>query len=168
MTLLLGYARVSTQDQNPALQADVPNGAGCYRVIIYKVSRATPWWCGNWTALADPETPDQSRLRPTVLGSELSLPAREHRHHQSQSKLIFHVSGALAGFERGMIRERTMAGLAAGPNSGPQGRLAASDDAGWPARMYDSKQTVAAIAKTIGVRRMSAHRHLGDQVGGHS
>jgi hypothetical protein len=65
---LLGYARVSTTDQQPHLQVDALERAGCYPVFIETASGAptappssrsrtssspaTPWWSGNWTGWA--------------------------------------------------------------------------------------------------------------------
>ncbi len=79
-------------------------------------------------------------------------------------KLIFHIFAALAEFERDLIRDRTVAGLAAARARGRQGgrprvlteqKLAVAQD------MYDSgKHTVTAIAETLGVSRASVYRHL--------
>ncbi len=66
---LLGYARVSTGDQDVALQRDALTAAGCYRVfvdtasgaldarpalteVLDQLGRRTPWWCGDWTGWA--------------------------------------------------------------------------------------------------------------------
>ena len=66
--MLVGYARVSTREQNQALQLDALQAAGCERVYTEKASganardpssrqrstmpvRATRWWCGSSTGL---------------------------------------------------------------------------------------------------------------------
>jgi len=63
---LLGYARVSTTEENADLQRDPLTGAGCWKVFTDHVTgtrerarsstgcssrsaRATRWWCGAWT-----------------------------------------------------------------------------------------------------------------------
>lgn len=79
-------------------------------------------------------------------------------------KLVFHVFGALAEFERDMIRERTYAGLAAARTRGRKGGRPSSMT---PAKrrmareMYDKKEyTIEAIARTIGVSKATVYRHL--------
>ena len=76
----------------------------------------------------------------------------------------FHLFGALAEFERELIRERTTAGLAAARARGRSGRPAQSDDPGETGRgrqMYESQvHTLATIAATVGVSRSTLYRHL--------
>ena len=69
--MLVGYARVSTLDQNPQLQIDALKQAGCERLYVEKASGAhhdrpelkaalaymrpvTPWWCGGSPGWRDP------------------------------------------------------------------------------------------------------------------
>jgi DNA invertase Pin-like site-specific DNA recombinase len=79
-------------------------------------------------------------------------------------RLVFHLFGALAEFERDLIRERTRAGLAAararGRNGGrrpvmtPEKRVVARE-------MYNSRRhSVATIAATLGVSRATVYRSL--------
>ena len=79
-------------------------------------------------------------------------------------KLVFHVFGALAEFERDLIRERTSAGLAAARARGRQGGRPTVMTPRKIARareLYEQRElTVAEITKTIGVSRTSVYRHL--------
>jgi DNA invertase Pin-like site-specific DNA recombinase len=75
-------------------------------------------------------------------------------------RLVFHVFGALAEFERELIRERTMAGLAAARARGRLGgrpkKLTADQDA-TARRLYEEgDMTVARIAEVLGVSRGAA------------
>ena len=79
-------------------------------------------------------------------------------------KLIFHIFGALAEFERDLIREPTMAGLAA---ARARGRTGGRPTVWTPAKlqmarkMYDSREhDVATIARVLGVSRASVYRAL--------
>jgi DNA invertase Pin-like site-specific DNA recombinase len=79
-------------------------------------------------------------------------------------KLVFHLFGALAEFERDLIRERTQAGLAA---ARARGRTGGRPTVMTPAKRVVARQlyasgehTVAAIAATLGVSRASVYRHL--------
>lgn len=82
----------------------------------------------------------------------------------SGGKLVFHIFGALAEFERELIRERTQAGLAAARARGRNGgrpTVMPPDKVATARRMYDSKEyTVEAIARVLGVSRASIYRHL--------
>ncbi len=84
----------------------------------------------------------------------------------SGGKLVFHIFGALADFERELIRERTVAGLAAARARGRHGgrpTVMPPDKVATARQMYDSKQyTVEAIARVLGVSRASIYRHLAD------
>jgi DNA invertase Pin-like site-specific DNA recombinase len=82
---------------------------------------------------------------------------------------VFHLFGALAEFERDIIRERTNAGLAAARARGRAGgrplRMTLQK-AAIARQMYDTHEhTVAVIARTLGVSRASVYRHLGLDVG---
>jgi len=82
----------------------------------------------------------------------------------SGGKLIFHVFGALAEFERDIIRERTMAGLKAARARGRKGgRPRLMDDkkiAMAKSLMADKTNTVNQVCKTLGVSRSTLYRYL--------
>jgi DNA invertase Pin-like site-specific DNA recombinase len=84
----------------------------------------------------------------------------------SGGKLIFSIFGALAEFERALIRERTMAGLAAARARGRVGGrppVMTADKIKVARQLYDAKDlTVEQIAKTIGVSRKTIYRHLAE------
>ena len=79
-------------------------------------------------------------------------------------KLIFHIFGALAEFERDLIRQRTLAGLAAARARGRAGGRPPSmtpTKIALARQMYDSQQhSLAEIARAMGVSRASIYRHL--------
>jgi DNA invertase Pin-like site-specific DNA recombinase len=140
MSHLLGYARVSTTDQQPHLQVDALQRAGCYRVFTETASGAR----------ADRPTLEQllDQLRPgdTLVVWKLDRLGRSLRHLVDTvtalaergvgfrslqeaidtttlgGKLAFHVVAALAEFERDLVRERTSAGLAAARAAAAGGR----------------------------------------------
>jgi DNA invertase Pin-like site-specific DNA recombinase len=179
---LLGYARVSTTDQQPHLQDDALERAGCYRVFTQTASGAR----------ADRPTLQQllDQLRPgdTLVVWKLDRLGRSLRHLVDTvtgladrgigfrslqeaidtttpgGKLVFHVFAALAEFERDLIRERTSAGLAAARARGRHGgrpSVLTGHKLQVAREMYASRQyTVTAIANTLGVSRASIYRHL--------
>ena len=179
---LLGYARVSTGDQSPDLQLDALHAAGCYRVFADTASGAL---------VARPELAkvlDQLRPGDTLVVWKLDRLGRSLRHllevvgdlerrgvgfkslrervgtTTPGARLVFHLFGALAEFERDLIRERTAAGLAAARARGRRGGrpvVMTAAKAAVARQLYDSRQhTVAAIARTLGVSRASVYRHL--------
>jgi DNA invertase Pin-like site-specific DNA recombinase len=82
-------------------------------------------------------------------------------------KLIFHVFGALAEFERELIRERTRAGLAAARARGRQGgrhRALTAKQVEMAQALYDTNQhSIADICKTLRVSRATLYRYLGSR-----
>jgi DNA invertase Pin-like site-specific DNA recombinase len=182
---LLGYACVSTTDQQPHLQVDALERAGCYRVFTETASGAR----SDRPTLA--QVLDQLRPGDTLVVWELDRLGRSLRHlvdtvtsladrHQPGrprgrvpqparaidtttpgGMLVFHVFAALAEFERDLIRERTAAGLAAARARGHRPSVLTAHKHRVAQEMYASGQyTVAAIAKTLGVSRASIYRHL--------
>jgi len=179
---LIGYARVSTLEQEAALQLDALEAAGCERIYTDRSSGALaerPDLARAVDHLRDGDTLVVWRL--DRLGRSLrhlveTVGALEERGIGFRSltesidtttpggRLVFHVFAALAEFERDLIRERTHAGLAAARARGRRGgrRPVMSAEKLEVARtMYKSgEHTVAAIAATVGVSRASVYRHL--------
>ena len=182
---LLGYARVSTADQQPQLQVDALERAGCYRVFTETASGAR----SDRPVLE--QVLDQLRLGDTLVVWKLDRLGRSLRHLVDTvtelaergigfrslqeaidttttpgGKLVFHVFAALAEFERDLIRERTAAGLAAARARGRRGgrpSVMTAHKARVAQEMYRSGQcTVATIATTLGVSRASIYRHVAD------
>ena len=136
---LLGYARVSTTDQQPQLQVDALEHAGCYRVFTETASGAR----ADRPTLA--QVLDQLRPGDTLVVWKLDRLGRSLRHLVDTitdladrgigfrslqeaidtttpgGMLVFHVFAALAEFERDLICQRTAAGLAAARAHGRQG-----------------------------------------------
>jgi DNA invertase Pin-like site-specific DNA recombinase len=82
----------------------------------------------------------------------------------SGGKLVFHVFGALAEFERDLIRERTMAGLAAARARGRRGgrpKLSAEKLSLLRTLAADRTNSVRAICRTLGISRATFYRYTG-------
>lgn len=182
---LLGYARVSTIDQAAALQLDALERAGCYRVFTdvgSGVHRDRP----ELAALLDQLRPGDTLVvwRLDRLGRSLrdlieTVATLEGRGvgflSLSESidtttaggKLVFHLFGALAEFERDLIRDRTAAGLAAARARGRVGgrpSVLTGERLTLARSMYESKEhSVAAIARVLGVGRATVYRALRGQ-----
>lgn len=136
---LIGYARVSTAEQDTALQTDALGKAGCERIFEDTVSGAKADRPGLTAALAYLRHGDVlvvwrldrlGRSLPHLIGVIGALEARGVGFRSltesidtttSGGRLIFHVFGALGQFERDLIRERTKAGLAAAAARGRKG-----------------------------------------------
>lgn len=179
---LLGYARVSTSDQDASLQVDALNAAGCYRVFVDVVSGSLE---------GRPELDkllDQIRPGDTLVVWRLDRLGRSIRHLIDQlatlaarevgfrslqetidtnspgGRLVFHVFAALAEFERDLIKERTNAGLKAARARGRTGGRPpqlTSNQVKTARRMYAEREmTVAAIGEVLGVSRTTIYRTL--------
>src|SRR2546421_10016956 len=129
--MLIGYARVSTQDQTLNLQKDALEKRGCSKIFTDTASGATTERKGLDEALAYVRVGDSlvvwklDRLGRSLKHLIETISTLNNRKIGFQSvtenidtttsggKLIFHIFGALAEFERDIIRERTKAGLEA-------------------------------------------------------
>ena len=129
--MLIGYARVSTQDQTLDLQTDALTQAGCEKIFKDMMSGAKAERPGLQDAMNHLRKGDTlvvwrldrlgrtlKQLIATIAGlSEHNIGFKSLQEHidttTSGGKLIFHIFGALAEFEREVIRERTIAGLQA-------------------------------------------------------
>jgi DNA invertase Pin-like site-specific DNA recombinase len=136
---LIGYARVSTAEQDTALQTDALRKAGCKRIFEDTVSGAKADRPGLDAALAYLREGDAlavwqldrlGRSLPHLIETIGALEARGVGFRSltesidtttSGGRLIFHVFGALGQFERDLIRERTKAGLTAAAARGRKG-----------------------------------------------
>jgi hypothetical protein len=92
------------------------------------------------------------------------LADRSDRHYDRRWELVFHVFGALAEFERSVIRERMKAGLDAARARGKKGgrppALAAKDLAAAKAMLSDPEVTMEEVAKRLQVAPSTLYRHL--------
>ncbi len=137
--MLIGYARVSTDDQKSDLQEDALKAAGCEKIIVDKVSGVKTERLGL-TQLSELLRKGDTLVvwRLDRLGRSLkdliewfnrleqwdvSFRSLEESidTRSSSGKLIFHIFGALAEFERNLIKDRTRAGLAAARARGRKG-----------------------------------------------
>jgi DNA invertase Pin-like site-specific DNA recombinase len=180
--MLVGYARVSTQDQNPALQLDALKAAGCEKLFVEKASGAQRDRPELLAALDYLRAGDSlvvwklDRLARSLKQLIETVELLESRSIGLRSlteaidtttaggKLIFHVFGALAEFERSIIRERTKAGLEAARARGKKGgrppALAAKDLAAAKAMLSDPDITMEEVAKRLQVAPSTLYRHL--------
>jgi len=183
--MLVGYARVSTDDQTLDLQRDALEKAGCDRLFTDTASGASSERPGLTEALAYVRSGDTLAVwRLDRLGQSLKhlidtvgkLQARGIRFQSLTEaidtgspggKLIFHIFGALAEFERDLIRERTRAGLEAARARGRTGGhpfAAAHHDARRLAlarRLYAEKATpVATLSSMLNASRPTFYRYM--------
>ena len=179
---LLGYARVSTLEQDEALQVDALQRAGCGRIFTDRASGKLEHR-PQLDALLDQLRPGDTVVvwRLDRLGRSLrhlidTVQALEARGIAFRSltesidtttpggKLIFHVFGALAEFEHALLRERTMAGLNAARVRGRKGgrpTVWTTEKLKVARNMYESHEhDIAAIASVVGVSRASVYRAL--------
>jgi len=180
--MLVGYARVSTQDQNPALQLDALKAVGCEKVFVEKASGAQRDRPELLAALDYLRAGDSlvvwklDRLARSLKQLIETVELLESRRIGLRSlteaidtttaggKLVFHVFGALAEFERSIIRERTKAGLEAARARGKKGgrppALVANDLAAAKAMLSDPDITMEEVAKRLRVAPSTLYRHL--------
>ena len=178
----IGYARVSTAEQNLDLQRDALSKAGCERIFEDRISGSKALRPGLDQALTTLRRGDTLVVwRLDRLGRSLkhlidTVAALESEGigfrsvteaidtTTSGGKLIFHIFGALAQSEREVIRERTKAGLAAARARGRVGgrprKLDAKKVALAKTLLSDPSQSVTEVATVLGVGRATLYRAL--------
>lgn len=180
--MLVGYARVSTQDQKPELQLDALKAAGCEKLFVEKASgaqRDRPELKAALEYMRDGDTLVVWKLDRLARSVKQLIETVEHLEGQrigfrslteaidtttAGGKLVFHIFGALAEFERTIIRERTRAGLdaakARGRKGGRPSKLKEDDLKAARAMLADKSITVIEVAKRLGVSPATLYRHL--------
>lgn len=175
-----GYARVSTADQKLEAQEAELRAASCnviFKEIVSGASKARPQLDNLLTIAASGDTiivTSLDRLGRTLSDlihlvesfAERGIHLRSLREQLDTSsatgRLIFHVFGAIAEFERELIRERTKRGLAAAKAAGRKGgrpalltpeKLATANDL-----IENKKLTAAATARVLNVSKSTLRR----------
>jgi DNA invertase Pin-like site-specific DNA recombinase len=180
--MLIGYARVSTLDQNPELQIDALKIAGCVKIFIDKISGTVS------------DRPELKKLREQLRKGDTLVVWRLDRLGRSlkdllnwmaeletlevsfkslqenidtstpTGKLVFHLFGALSEFERSLIQERTKAGLTAARARGRVGgrpKKLSNRKQEIAKDMYSSKKyTIKAICEELGISKPTLYKYL--------
>jgi DNA invertase Pin-like site-specific DNA recombinase len=180
--MIIGYARVSTQDQNPQLQLDALSGASCEQVFHETATgalRERPELTACLRSLRKGDSLVVWKL-DRLARSLKDLVEIIHDLNQrgvgfrsltesidttsSGGRLVFHIFGALAEFEHSLIRERTIAGLAAARARGRKGGrkpvLSPADVRKAAAMLGDPDITKTEVARHFGVSRVTLNAAL--------
>jgi len=180
--MLIGYARVSTDDQNLDLQRDALQAAGCERVFEDMVSvngGQHGLLCAMMALLRAGDTvviwrldrlgrslKNLIELVERLDAAKVGLRSLQENIDTTSSggKLVFHLFGALAEFERNLIRERTQAGLLAARARGRMGGRPKRLD---PAKLAlalklhrERNHTVEEICKMMGISKSTLYNYL--------
>jgi DNA invertase Pin-like site-specific DNA recombinase len=179
--MLIGYARVSTHDQTLHLQLDALKKAECSKIFTDTASGAKTERKGLDEALNYVRKGDTLVVwRLDRLGRSLphlisTMPDLEERRigfksltenidtTTSGGKLIFHIFGALAEFERNLIRERTQAGLTAARGRGRKGdrpKVLTGKQVGIARDLYEKRHPIAEICRTLKVSKATLYRSI--------
>jgi DNA invertase Pin-like site-specific DNA recombinase len=179
--MLIGYARVSTYEQTLNLQQDALQKAGCTRIFTDTASGAKAERKGLEEALNYLRKGDTlvvwrldrlGRSLPHLITTLTDLEERGIGFKSltenidtttSGGKLIFHIFGALAEFERNLIRERTQAGLVAARARGRKGgrpKLLTGKQAGIARDLYEKRHSIAEICRMLKISKATLYRSI--------
>ena len=178
----IGYARISTVDQNLELQTDALEKADCEKIFTDQASGAKDDRKGLIDAI------EFCRKGDSLVVWKLDRLGRSLKHlietinllyekkvgfislqenidtTTSGGKLVFHVFGALAEFERELIRERTNAGLASARKRGRMGgrpKVMTSKQIRIAKTMLkDSNTTIKEVCETLGISKTTLYRYV--------
>ena len=178
--MLIGYARVSTQQQTTDPQEDELRRAGCEQVFTDTISGAKAERPGLESMLAQARKGDVIvvvrldrlgrsliQLVETVAQMEkarIGFRSLSERIDSTSAggKLIFHIFASLAEFERGLIRERVRAGLDSARARGRVGGRPRKEDGTRQAMaatiLNDPKKNVQDVCRALRVSRATAFR----------
>lgn len=180
--MYIGYARVSTTDQVLDLQMDALKKLGCVKIFKDIESGAKKDRPGLQQAVEYVREGDTLVVwRLDRLGRSLKdliekisllnnrkigLKSIQENIDTTTSggKLVFHIFGALAEFERDLIRERTKAGLAAararGKHGGRKKKLDTHQLAMLKSLYKDKTNSITAIMKTLNISKSTLYRYI--------
>lgn len=181
--MLIDQACVSTDYQNLDVQKDALSRSGCDPIIEDRLSGAKAERPGLKSAL------DYARPGDVIVVWRLDRLSRSLKDliemvalleskgvglkslqesidtSSSSGKPIFHIFGALAEFERNLIRERTRAGLQAARARGRRGgrpKALNFDKRALAVKLYDEKQhTIDQICRMMGVSKPTLYKYIG-------
>lgn len=183
--MLIGYARVSTGEQTLDLQTDALTKAGCEKIFTDQMSGVKADRPGLTEAIKFARSGDTLIVwRLDRFGRSLKDLIKQIGDLQKNGvefkslqeaidtttptgKLQFHIFGALAEFERDLIRERTLAGLRA---ARARGRVGGRKPKLTPAQVRQAAQLmknkdnlISDILSTLGVSRSTLYRYVNPQ-----
>ncbi|GEO43055.1 invertase [Skermanella aerolata] len=177
--MLVGYGRVSTQDQNPAMQEDDLRAAGCEKLFIETISsgkkdrpklQAALEYLRSGDTLVVWRLDRLARSLDQLIATVKDLEARDIALKSlteaidtstAGGKLIFHIFGSIAEFERSLIRERTKAGIAAAKARGRSGGRPPKlqgERAEHAQLMLNAGKSVSEVARSFNVSRSTVLR----------
>lgn len=180
--MLIGYARVSTRDQNPALQLEALSAAGCEKIFTERASGAqrdrpelraaleflragdalVVWKLDRLARSVRQLVETAELLQTREIGLKVITQAIDTA--SPSGRLTFHLLAAIAEFERELTLERTHAGLvqarALGRRGGRKPAMGEPEIRRAKAMLLDSSITVEEVARQIGVQPSTLYRHI--------
>lgn len=181
-TRLIGYARVSTDEQTTRLQLDALKAAGCQRIFQDELGDALHSRPQMDRALADLRAGDtlvvwkldrlgrslRNLLEIAETLHERDVAPRSLTEHidtaTAAGKMLYSVLGAVAQFERDVLRERTVAGIRAAQARGEHlGRPKAltTSQMHEARKMFDRGENASHVARIMRVGRSTLYRAIG-------
>jgi DNA invertase Pin-like site-specific DNA recombinase len=182
--MLIGYARVSTLDQNPELQLDALKNAQCDKIYVDHASGAKterPQWQdllsyirkGDTLVVWKLDRAFRSMQQAVAVfndfskrGVHLKVLTMDMDTHSPMGKCMYYVASAFAEMERDILIERTQAGLQAARTRGrkggrPKSQLSNEKKLQMAKQMYEDKKIpVADIYKSLGIPRSTFYKYV--------
>ncbi len=185
--MLIGYARVSTDDQKLNLQRDALRTARCDKIFEDHISGAKTSRPGLNSALEIARAGDTLvvwrldrlgrslkdliQLTDTLKQQSIGLYSLQEAINTTSSsgQLVFHLFGALAEFERNLIRERTQAGLTAARARGRKGGRPKALDPNkrqLAVKLYhDGHHSLVEICQMMSISKPTLYKYVDEEQG---